>query len=85
MNQQINTPGAAKPRIGDAQAIIDAAEAATLPSPLDTEHRAYSLVVPAGGRADVIDTEQLSDQPWRAKAVYQPMTVQSFTDLCERP
>ena len=76
--------GTQRPKIGDAQAIIDAAEAATTPAPLDIEHRAYSLVIPAGGRADVIDTEQLSDRPWRAKAIYKPMTVEAFTDLCVR-
>lgn len=61
----------------DAQAVIDVAQAAVPPTPLEVG-KVHSLVVPAGGAHHVIDLERYAPVPQRARGTYILATVEAF-------
>ena len=66
----------------NTQTIVDTAFAAATPQQLDVDGRFYSIVVPDGGKADVIDLEahreSLLPAPRRKKGAYQVHDADSF-------
>lgn len=63
----------------DNDAIIETAQAAAEPTPLAVGE-VYSLVVPAGGRAVLVDTEQFQAAPNRKRGTVELFTAGSFAD-----
>jgi uncharacterized protein YfdQ (DUF2303 family) len=76
------TSVAAVANTSDAAVIVDAATAATEPIPLD-RGALLSLVVPAGGRHELLDLESYLEAPTRPRATYNPSDVASFMGLVE--
>lgn len=67
----------------DAQAIIDTAIASAEPDVLEAD-KLYSVVLPGGGRQEIIDLEKYRRVPDRARGTHRAATVQSFIDIVQR-
>lgn len=69
---------------GDALAVIDAATRAAKPKALDDRNQVYTLLVPEGAKAEVIDVKDYLDAnldaPRRTSGTYRLATVASFVD-----
>jgi uncharacterized protein YfdQ (DUF2303 family) len=67
---------------GDIQAAIDAGTALGEPHPLEEIYQPHVVVVPEGGRVEVIDVaerfEAFAERPRRAKGRYTAATVEAF-------
>jgi uncharacterized protein YfdQ (DUF2303 family) len=68
---------------GDVQAAVDAGAALAEPKRIDDTYEPHVIVVPAGGRHEVLDLERFADQPRRPNGTYTAATVDSFNDYVD--
>lgn len=70
---------------GGTAAIIETAQEAAEPKKLDLDEASlYSVLVPAGARHELVDTEKYLPAPLRARGTYRPATVEAFIDYAKR-
>lgn len=68
----------------DTQDAINAGLALAEPNPVDDEGRLFTVVVPAGGRVEIVDLEKFHDSPRRKTGAFSAHTGAAFISYMEK-